>query len=249
MADQIIQPEPVPSRATMGIPRIGVRDYFTMEHLWNARHMAQLCQRREAELVDAGFRGTDREVRAFALGAILESVAFLEALVNSMWQDAGDDDPESANRNAHLEGMSGESIARLRQLWRNDRVERSLSTLDKYQVALTCADQPPMNLGEPPGQIVADVIRFRNDLVHFKPKIRWTDEVSKLEQGLKPRIAENPLLPNTNPWFPHHVLSAGGAKLAHEKSREFAENWWQRMGFVWDTFKDFEEMSPQVPSG
>ncbi|SPM34771.1 hypothetical protein BN000_01478 [Mycobacterium rhizamassiliense] len=243
-----IQPEPARMRVTMGVARVGVRDYFTMEHLWNARHMAQLCGRREAELVDVGFRGIDREVRAFALGAVLESVAFLEALVNSVWQDAEDDDPELPSRNPHLEGLSDESIGRLRQLWRNDRIERSLATLDKYQVALTCVDQPPMNLGEAPGQIVAHVIRFRNDLVHFKPKMQWSDEVSNLERGLRPRLSPNPLLTG-NPWFPHHMLSASGANLAYEKSREFAENWWERMGFGWDTFKDFDEMVPQIPSG
>lgn len=240
-------PEPARIRVTARVPRAGVRDYFAMEHRWNARHMAQLCGSREAELVDAGFRGIDREVRAFALGAVLESVAFLDALVNSVWQDAEDDDPASPSRNFRLGGLSDESIARLRQLWRNNRVERSLATLDKYQVALTCVDQPPMNLGETPGQIVAHVIRFRNDLVHFKPKMRWTDEVSNLEQGLKPRLAPNPLL-SGNPWFPHHMLSASGAKLAYEKSRELAENWWERMGFEWDTFKDFDDMAAQIPS-
>jgi hypothetical protein len=106
----------------LSVAKVGVRDYFSTEHLWNARHTAQLCAEREAALVAEGFRGIDRAVRAFALGAILESVAFLEAQVNSVWQDAADDDPGSANRNPHLEGLSDQSIARLRELWRNDRV-------------------------------------------------------------------------------------------------------------------------------
>jgi hypothetical protein len=197
-------------------------------------------------LVAEGFRGIDRAVRAFAFGAILESVAFLEALINSVWQDAADDDPGSSNRNPRLEGWSEQSIARLRELWRNDRVERSLSVLDKYQVALTCVDKPPMNLGEAPGQIVAAIVLFRNDMLHFKPKVQWTDEVHKLEQRLRPRLADNPLL-NPNTWFPHHMLSASGANLAYESSREFAERWWQRMGFVWDHFKQYDEMAEQVP--
>jgi hypothetical protein len=232
--------------------KVGVRDYFTTEHLWNTRYMAQLCTERESELAAEGFRGIDRAVRAFALGAILEAVAFLEALVNCMWQDAVDDDPKSSNRNHRLNGLSEKSIARLRELWRNDRVERSLSVLDKYQVALTCVDQPPMNLGEAPGQIVAAIILFRNDLVHFKPKIQWTDEVGRLEQRLRPRLADNPLL-HPNPWFPHHMLSASGANLAYENSRAFAESWWKRMGFVWDQFKAFDDdthaQHPSTPPG
>lgn len=234
--------------ATVGIPRVGVRDYFSMEHLWNARHNAQLCAEREATLVNEGFQGIDRAVRAFALGAILESVAFLEALVNSTWQDAADHDPAAPNRNPRLEGLSEQSIVRLRELWRNDRVERSLSVLDKYQVALTCVDQEPISLGEAPGQIVSAIILFRNDMLHFKPKVQWSDELHRLEKRLRPHIAENPLLPNTNPWFPHHMLSASGANLAYEKSREFAEVWWQRMGFVWDEFKLYDEMVAKIPS-
>ncbi|BBZ14284.1 hypothetical protein [Mycobacterium branderi] len=245
--EQEIRAVGIPSAAMMGVAKIGVRDYFTMEHLWNARHNAELCAEREAALVADGFRGIDRAVRAFALAGILESVAFLEALVNSVWQDAVDDDPESPNPNPHLEGLSAQSIARLRELWKTERVERSLSVLDKYQVALTCADQRPINLGEAPGQIVAAIILFRNDLMHFKPKVQWTHEVHRLEDRLRPRLTDNPLL-NPNPWFPHHMLSASGAKLAYETSREFGELWWQRMGFVWDHFKTFDEMTAQVPS-
>jgi hypothetical protein len=226
--------------------KIGVRDYFTMEHLWNARHNAGLCAEREAALVADGFHGIDRGVRAFALGAVFESVAFLEGLVNSVWQDAVDDDPAAASRNRRLEGLSEHTIARLRELWRNDRVERSLSVLDKYQVALTCADKPPMNLGEAPGQIVAAIILFRNDLMHFKPKMQWTHEVHRLEDRLRPRLDDNPLL-NSNPWFPHHMLSASGANLAYETSREFGQLWWHQMGFAWDDFQNFDEMTAQVP--
>lgn len=226
--------------------RVGVRDYFTMEHLWNARHMAQLCADREQSLVGEGFRGIDRPVRAFAVGAILESVAFLEALINSVWQDAADDDPAESKRSHRLAGLSNQSIARLRELWRNDRVERSLSVTDKFQVALTCADQTPMRLGEDPGQTIAAVILFRNDLVHFKPTVQWTDEVHRLEQRLRPRLADNPLL-ETQPWFPHHMLSASGARLAYEKSREFASLWWTQMGLTWDQFMEFDEMTAQVP--
>ena len=44
-------------------------------------------------------------------------------------------------------------------------------------------------------------------MVHFKPKMQWTDELHKLEELLRPRIGENPLFDAT-PWFPLHVLTA-----------------------------------------
>jgi hypothetical protein len=246
MSEIEIKPPPMRAHVSMPIPKVGVRDYFTMEHWWNARHMAQLCECRESELVDAGFRGIDRELRAFALGAVLESVAFLEALVNSVWQDAADDGPGSSYRNPHLEGLSTESVAKLREQWQKDRTEW-LPILDKYQLALTCVDKPKMNLGAQPGQIVSGLILFRHALTHFKPEMQWIGERHELEQRLRPHIAPNPLL-DTNPWFPHHALSASGAKLAYEKSRKFAESCWERMGFVWDNFGAFDELTAQVPS-
>jgi hypothetical protein len=224
---------------------VGVRDYFTMEHLWNARHNAQLCADRENSLVDNGFHGIDRAVRAFALGAIFASVAFLESLVNSVWQDAADDDATSANRNLRLGGLSDQTISKLGDLWRDGRVD-SLPVIEKYQAALNCADQQPMNIGEAPGQIVTAIILFRNDMMHFKPKVQWTTELHRLEQRLRPRLGDNPLL-KPNPWFPHHMLSANGAQLAYEASQEFGQLWWNRMGFTWDDFKNFDEMTAQVP--
>ena len=206
--------------------------------------MAELCTTNEAGLVDQGFRGIDRAVRAFALAAVMESVAFLEALVNGVWQDAADCDPRSPN--SRLAGLSVQSIARLGELWRNDRVERSLSVLDRYQVALTCVDQPKIDIGGEPGQSVDAIILLRNELLHFKPKTRWTDELHRLEIRLLPRIAKNPLF-DVNPWLPDHALTSGCANLAYEKSREFAENWWQRMGFTWEAIGEVDGMRPQNP--
>jgi hypothetical protein len=36
---------------TYAAVRVGSRHYFASEHLWNARHLARLCQERENELV------------------------------------------------------------------------------------------------------------------------------------------------------------------------------------------------------
>lgn len=237
---ETVHPVSITPQLQMGVPRVGVRDYFTMEHLWNARHMAELCVTREAELADAGFHGIDREVRAFAVGAVLGSVAFLEALVNSVWQDAADHDPASPNQNPHIKGLSAESVARLREQWESDRTEW-LPTLDKYQLALKCADKPTMNLGAQPGQIVAGLILFRHRLTHFKPAIQWAGERHELEQRLGPHIPPNPLL-HGHPWFPHQVRERSQTRL-----RQFAQGW-DRMGFTWDDIGELEGMAEQIPS-
>ena len=111
--------------------------------------------------------------------------------MNSVWQDAADVDPEkSTERNARLAGLSDAAIARMRELWNTDRVERSLTVLEKFQVALTCADQETVSLGTETGQSVGGLIRLRNDMVHFKPEMQWTDELHNLEKLLRPRIGE-----------------------------------------------------------
>ena len=167
--------------------------------------------------------------------------------MNSVWQDAADVDPESTERNARLAGLSDAAIARMRELWNTDRVERSLTVLEKFQVALTCADQETVSLGTETGQSVGGLIRLRNDMVHFKPEMQWTDELHNLEKLLRPRIGENPLFDAT-PWFPLHVLTAGCAQWAYEKARAFGELWWSQMGLTWDAFGEFDSLNPSEPA-
>jgi hypothetical protein len=91
------------------------------------------------------------------------------------------------------------------------------------------------------------LIRLRNDMVHFKPKLQWVDDVHKLEKMLRPRIGENPLFDGT-PWFPHHVLTAGCAQWAYDKVREFAHLWWGQIGITWDLLAELDSMDPQIPT-
>ena len=121
-----------------------------------------------------------------------------------------------------------------------------MTVLEKFQIALTCAIRRPC-LGTEPGQSVGGLIRLRNDVVHFKPKMQWTDELHKLEELLRPRIGENPLFDAT-PWFPLHVLTAGCAQWAYEKARAFGELWWSQMGLTWDAFGEFYSLNPSEPA-
>jgi hypothetical protein len=61
----------------------------SVQHLWTARHNAELCRRRE--VVIAGKRPIDVQHRSYATTAVLMSVAFLEATVNEVFEDATDD--------------------------------------------------------------------------------------------------------------------------------------------------------------
>jgi hypothetical protein len=117
-SEEGIEITPPPAELVLpGRPEVGIRQYFMSEHLWNARHMVGLCKERESALAAEGFRGIDRAVRSFALAAILESVAFVEAVVNSVWQDVADAEPGAGVSDARLAGLSDAAVRRMGELW------------------------------------------------------------------------------------------------------------------------------------
>lgn len=217
--------------------RVGSRHYFASEHLWNARHLARLCQEREDELVAQNADHPDMEQRSLCVSSVLASVAFLEALVNEVWQDAADTRADGDNQ--RLAGLSRLEVARLRELWQSDGVERNLKILDKYSVALVAADKPALDKGREPFGSVRVAVRLRNALVHFIPELQWHDEEHELEQALRGKFAENPL-PILGSWYPHKALGAGCAQWAWQKGLDFAKEWWQQMGLERNFLVDFD---------
>lgn len=228
----------------MLVPRVGVRQYFEGEHLWAARLAAHLCRQRENELLAADFHGVDYHVRSFAVMAIQQSVAFLEARVNTVWQDAADRRDGAEGGNPRLDGLTVETIALLRELWKYDAVQRSLSLLEKFDAVLRTAREPGMDKSRRPYQDVDPLIRLRNALVHFKPETQWSDEVHRLEARLRDRIPDNPLMPDTQPWFPHQPLCAGVAEWAWRSCVAFVQEWEAQLGL---TDRYLERMAEAAP--
>jgi hypothetical protein len=211
--------------ATVGLPQ-----YFVADHLRAARFMAELCQRRQDDLVKTGTLGIDPEIRSFALAAITESAALLEAAVNEVWQQAADF-PLGSPRIAGLDPRANELLS---ELGRNTRVTRSLSTLERYDLTLVCTGQSRMDTGRTPGQDVLQLMRARNALIHFKPELHMEDEVHDLEKTIKHVVPASPLLDGIGPWFPHQLLTAGVAQWAWEKSVAFEREWRQALGITYD---------------
>lgn len=232
---------PMTVRAEFGIVRIGVRDYFAAELLWNARHMAELARNRERELLKQGFRGLDRALRSYVTASLFQSIAAMEAYVNGVWGDAAEAQPDTPPSTPQLSGLDANALRRLKELWSTNRVERSLSTIEKFQVALTCVDQPRIDMGTEPGQTVNAMIRLRNDLMHFKPRTNWSDEEHHLLKALQPRLGPNPLT-DTTPWFPHQVLTASCAWVAYEAVIGFSQLWRDRMGITWNPAVEHTEL-------
>jgi hypothetical protein len=235
--------QPTKAQASVVVPpvtyatvRVGSRHYFASTHLWNARHLARLCQEREKELVAQNAYEPDMQQRSHCVSALLASVAFLEALVNEVWQDAADTPADEDSQ--RLAGLSRPEVARLRGLWQTEGVER-MSILDKYGAALVAADKPGLDPGREPFGSVKVAIQLRNALMHFQPKLQWHDEQHKLEKALRGKFAENPL-PILGTWYPHKALGAGCAQWAWSKCLDFAKEWWQLMGLERDFLVDFD---------
>lgn len=80
-------PPQAENRQTLQV-RLAIRQYISVIHLWNARHMAWRCRQRQNALVSAGVPGVDIQHSSFALSSIVASTSFLEALINQVWVDA-----------------------------------------------------------------------------------------------------------------------------------------------------------------
>ncbi|MEC4855849.1 hypothetical protein R2325_09205 [Mycobacteroides chelonae] len=83
--DSETEPGPAVASVTGMTARIGVREYFASELLWNANYLVEMAEAREAALLGEGFRGVDRVLRAQVVSSIFQSVAFLEAYANGVW--------------------------------------------------------------------------------------------------------------------------------------------------------------------
>lgn len=228
-------------------PRIGVRQYFAAEHLWAARLASGLCREAEKAVVKEGFSGVDYRVRSFALMAITESVAFLDAYVSEIWQDAADAEPGTTN--PRLDGMTEETKMLLRELRQYDAVERSLRLLEKFDAVLHAARKGKVDKRRHPYQDVQPLIQLRNALIHFKPETQWSDEEHKLKKRLQHRLRENPLLRNTQPWFPHQPLCADGAEWAWRSSLAYAEEWREQLGLTLSCVAGMDQAAPWPDPG
>jgi hypothetical protein len=187
----------------------------------------------EEQLLNDG--DLDRRHRSHAITAVLSAVAFLEAFINAIWQDAADSEP---GKHIHYtDGISDDAMATMRELWTGkEDAERMLSLLGKYQIALVCAGHQRMDPGDEPFQSGDVLLKLRNVLVHFKPQWHWTDDDLKFVRRLKDKITrerEN-RQPIGQPWFPNKALGAGCADWACESSIAFAKAWHQSMGLTHD---------------
>ena len=125
---------------------VAARHSLSLQYLWNARHSARLCAEGEAD----SERRRYYEVRGHSMTAVISAAAFVETIVNEVFQDVADYFGRA--------GLSDGTVETMRVLWKGEEFDKAGSVLLKYQVALAAAGQPLMNSGREslPGRRTVD---------------------------------------------------------------------------------------------
>jgi hypothetical protein len=202
-----------------------VKTNFSGHHMASAAHFA-----RQSAIIEKSYKDeiTDElraEHRAYVTGAIIVSVASLEATINEVFISARDKDNIFKDFDHTIPNVLEELL---------DMVEWS-KILQKYQFVLTAANKEAFDRGKSPYQEVDDLIQLRNALVHYKPE--WDTDLKnhkKIEDRLEKRWLKtriNPFSHDNDAFFPKKCLGHGCAEWAVQSSIKFIEDFYNRMGF------------------
>jgi hypothetical protein len=210
-----------------GAVSISVRSYFSTYHLWSARNFATMVK--EIEDNFSGRQQFDIRHRSYSISAILSAVAFIEAAINEVFQDAADNN-SGCMRFPSTEVQKGLSI-----IWQHteEKNKTPFSILDKYQLALSLSSNKEFETDNNPYQDISLVIKLRNMLVHFKPDSISAEEAHKFEKKVRGRFPENKLMEGAmNPYYPDRMLGYGCAIWGVESALNLADEFFSRLGVI-----------------
>jgi len=193
---------------------------FSRQHLRAGSHFSCLAAAREKS--DKPTEEERAQHRAYVTGAIVFSVAFLEASINELYLEAIDRDLGT------LSGLSATQTSALAEFW---EIVENLPVLKKYQLALVICGKEKFDSGAEPYQGTDALVRVRNALVHYRPE--WSHEVEnhqKLQDRLQNRFSLNPFAAGAALWFPHQCLGAGCASWAIQHATRFMTDFCTRLG-------------------
>ncbi len=200
---------------SVGVPTIAMRSYLSTQHLWTAEHFTRLA--RELEAAHTGESRFAVRHRAYVLGAVGESVAFLEAFINELFQDAADGAGVA-------DGLSPDMVRLMTEYWRITEQGKSVEVTKKYDMARVFAGHPHADAGRRPNEDVKYLVKLRNWSVHYRPRTVSEKDPHKLIDHVQGRFADNAFMAGSkNTWFPDHALGAGCAGWAVDTARAFAD--------------------------
>jgi len=160
----------------VGPVRVSIRHYYSPRLLWTAQHHSELAGELEEAL--AGKTPFSIEHHGYVLSSIITSVAFLEAMINELFQDAADD---HAPADGYVTPLSEECRRTMAEVWAITRGGR-ISALEKYDSLLRSARAPLLDRKSDIVKDAGAAIDLRNRLIHFRPEDRSVDDSHAMER-------------------------------------------------------------------
>ena len=229
MSEQVIRPEGIPSGEAFGTPTIGMRAYLSTQHLWAAEHFARLAG--ELEAAHTGEPRFSAQHRAYVLGAVCESVFFLEAFINELLQDAKDavDDVDGPGA---VDGLPLNAVRLMAAYWNSTEDDnKHVQAIPKYDAAGVFAGHPRSDSSREPHQHLKVLIDLRNWSVHYRPRTMSADNPYTRFDQARTWFTENVLMAGSkNTWFPDKALGADCARWAVKTVRAFVDEFVDTVG-------------------
>ncbi len=209
---------------------ISSRHYLSISHLSAAILFSQKATKLETTLTLGDPLSDDGlcEYNACVVTSIMLSVAFLEAAINELWADCGEDYcAEQIKSISHRKIMAA--------LWNKSPLKRS-TMLEKFELALELNEKPSIPKDTGPYQDVKLLIELRNALVHYEPETMYdfgynkNDTEHKFEKKLRGKFDLNRLTGPGNSFYPDKVLGAGCARWAVASAIAFADCFFNNLG-------------------
>jgi len=144
----------------MMIIGIGLKTYYSIQHVQAAAYLTRRASRIESNLTDE----TAPEaiaLKGYVSSALFSSVAFLEALANEIYADAMQPD------GSHLSALPERDRSMIASLGETESIQKA-SILAKYDLLLRGAGRTPLQKDRDPYRATATVIKLRNEIVHYK---------------------------------------------------------------------------------
>ena len=227
------------------------RCYFSQFHLLSAKHCRDKCQELElkdiTKLKDTEINDLINENLSYATSSVIMATAFLEALINELFQDISD---EYGN---YTKNISENHKAKVKEFWLEQNKSSVVeSKLDLLKQLFSCCNKESRKAGvlvkyqsflkhcgksrysQEKSQIFINAFRvtqLRNQLIHYKPKSYDGTNEYFLRDLLKGKFPDNKLVsqPSANAWFPTTCLGYGCAKWSIEAVKTFADDFCNRV--------------------
>ncbi|MFI8769411.1 hypothetical protein ACIGN6_31530 [Streptomyces sp. NPDC053792] len=208
--------------------------YFSWDHALSASLLSRKCADLEAvAATDDLPPGILTEHRAYATASVIASVCFLEATINEFFETAERNNLEVSGGRSNLPTKERQRIADV------TKTVEKMRALDKFQLVLHILGQTPFDRGARPLSDAMLLVRLRNELVHYAPRLRplenegqqTADGQALVRSLIGQQFPSNPFFADTsNPFFPDKCLGHGCTSWAWRTALQLADEFFDKVG-------------------